>query len=329
MPALPPTPEFWASDGVLPRLLQPLAWAYATAGATRQAWTRPWRAPVPVICIGNLTVGGAGKTPVTLSLAERLQQHGHRVHVLSRGYGGALPGPVAVDVARHDAAAVGDEALLLGAAAPAWVARDRIAGARAAAAAGAGLLLLDDGLQNPSLLKDLALAVVDGGYGFGNRRVLPAGPLREPLAAGLARCDAIVLMGSDEAQVAPLAVGKPLLRARLEAENAAEFAGRPVFAFAGIGRPAKFFATLEALGARLVARHGFPDHHPYSDAELDRLAAGAAAARAALVTTAKDAARLPPPWRARIGVLRVAVAWEDEAALDAVIARALARRGNG
>src|SRR5689334_953886 len=241
MPALPPTPEFWASDGVLPRLLQPFAWAYAAAAAARQAWTRPWRAPVPVICVGNLTVGGAGKTPVTLSLAERLQRQGHRVHILSRGYGGALPGPVAVDTARHDAGAIGDEALLLRAAAPAWVARDRVAGARAAAAAGAGLLLLDDGLQNPTLVKDLALAVVDGGFGFGNCRVLPAGPLREPLAAGLARCDAVILMGRGEAQVAALAAGKPLIRARLVAENAAEFAGRAVLAFVGIGRPAKFF----------------------------------------------------------------------------------------
>jgi tetraacyldisaccharide 4'-kinase len=329
MPALPPTPEFWTSDGVLPRLLQPLAWAYTAASAARRAWARPWQAPVPVICIGNLTVGGAGKTPVALSLAERLQRQGHRVHVLSRGYGGALPGPVAVDIARHDAASVGDEALLLGAAAPAWVARDRVAGARAAAAAGAGLLLLDDGLQNPTLLKDLALAVVDGGYGFGNRRVLPAGPLREPLAAGLASCDVVVLMGEDEAQVADLAAGKPLLHARLVAENAAEFAGRDVVAFAGIGRPAKFFATLEAAGARLVARQGYPDHHAYGEGELDGLAAAAAAAGAALVTTAKDAARLSPGWRARVGVLRVSVAWEDEAALDAAITRALARRSDG
>ena len=322
MPALPPTPEFWHREGVLPRLLQPLAWAYAAGGAARRAWTQPWRAPVPVICVGNLTAGGAGKTPVVMALAQRLLGKGRHVHVLSRGYGGALSGPVAVDEARHDAAAVGDEALLLARVAPAWIARDRAAGARAAAAAGAELLVLDDGLQNPRLAKDLSFVVVDGGYGFGNGRVLPAGPLREPLAAGLARSDAVIVMGADEAQVAPLVMAKPVLRARLVAENAADFVGRRVLAFAGIGRPAKFFATLEAAGARLVAREAFADHHRYGDDELGRLAATAAAAGARLVTTAKDAVRLSPAWRERVGVLRVAVAWDDEPALEAILERA-------
>lgn len=318
----PPTPEFWARPGAVPRLLQPLAWGFAAAGAMRRALARPWHAPVPVICVGNLVAGGAGKTPVTLSLAGRLAARGVAVHILSRGYGGSIVGPERVDPARHGAAEVGDEPLLLAQAAPCWVARDRVASAKAAAAAGATLLLLDDGFQNPALAKDLSLLVVDGGYGFGNGHVLPAGPLREPVAAGLARADAVALIGADEAGVTPRLAGKPVLRACLVAENAADFAGRAVIGFAGIGRPAKFFATLEALGARLVARHAFPDHHPYGENELRRLQRAADAAGALLVTTAKDAVRLPLRWRTRTRILTVRVAWDDEAALDTLLARA-------
>jgi tetraacyldisaccharide 4'-kinase len=319
----PPTPEFWARRGPLSSLLLPLAWAYGAGAAARQAWTQPFRAAVPVICIGNLVAGGAGKTPVALSLAALLKARGHAVHILSRGYAGSLAGPVPVDRVRHSATDVGDEPLLLAAAAPTWVARDRVASAKAAIAAGAGVLLLDDGLQNPRLAKTLSLLVVDGGAGFGNGRVLPAGPLREPLAGGLARADLVVLMGDDEAGVAPLLQGKPVLRARLVAQNGPDFAGKPVVAFAGIGRPAKFFASLAATGARLIARHGFPDHHPYREEELSRLLAEAADTGASLVTTAKDRVRLAPEWRARIGVLTVAVAWDDAAALDAALARAM------
>ena len=321
MPA-PPTPEFWARRGPVSSLLQPLAWGYALGTSARRRWTQPWQAPVPVICIGNLVAGGAGKTPVALSLARRLKARGRPVHILSRGYGGSLVGPVLVDAARHGAAAVGDEPLLLAEAAPCWVARDRVAGAKAAIAAGARRLLLDDGLQNPSLAKTLSLLVIDGGYGFGNGRVLPAGPLRERLAPGLARAEAVVVMGEDMAGIAPLIAGKTVLRARLAPTNAEEVAGRKLVAFAGIGRPEKFFASLAAAGGLIVARHGFADHHRYRESELARLQAEAAETGARLVTTAKDRVRLPASWRARVGVLEVAVAWEDEAALDALLDRA-------
>jgi tetraacyldisaccharide 4'-kinase len=319
---MPPlaTPEFWARRGLVSSLLQPLAWAYAAAGAARWQWTRSAKAPLPVICVGNLVAGGAGKTPVVLSLARRLTAEGRPVHILSRGYGGRLAGPVAVDPLQHGASDVGDEALLLAEAAPTWVARDRAVAAERAAAAGASLVLLDDGLQNPTLAKDLSLVVVDGQFGVGNGRVLPAGPLREPLDVGLARADAVVLIGADDVAIGPLLTGKPMLRARLVAENADAFRGRAVVAFAGIGRPAKFFATIEAAGARVVARHAFGDHHPYREHELRRLGAEAAAAGATLVTTAKDWARLSPEWRSRVEVLRVSIAWEDAAALDRMIA---------
>jgi tetraacyldisaccharide 4'-kinase len=318
---LPLTPDFWARRGLLSSLLQPLAWGYAAGAAARRRWTRPEHLALPVLCIGNLVAGGAGKTPVALSLARRLAAKGERVHIISRGYGGRLAGPVRVDPARHGAAEVGDEALLLAEAAPAWVARDRAAAGRAAQAAGASLLLLDDGMQNPRFAKDLALLVVDGGYGFGNGRVLPAGPLREALAAGLARADAVVLMGEDRAGIAARLGGAMLIRAGLVADAPQRFAGRPVVAFAGIGRPAKFFATLEATGARIAGRHGFADHHRYGEAELQRLADETAAAKAALVTTAKDWVRLPPAWRLRVEVLRVSVEWQDESALDRLLQR--------
>jgi tetraacyldisaccharide 4'-kinase len=320
MPA-PPTPEFWARRGFLSSLLQPLAWSYAAGAAARQRWTRPERLPLPVICVGNAVAGGAGKTPVVLSLAARLRARGRNVHILSRGYGGSRAGPLRVDPARHGAAEIGDEPLLLAEMAPTWVARDRVAGGRAALVAGASLLLLDDGFQNPRLVKDQSLLVIDGAYGFGNGRILPAGPLREALAAGLARADAAVLMGEDRTGIAARLRGKPLLRARLVPEAAERFAGKRVVAFAGIGRPGKFFETLEGTGAHLVARHGFADHHRYDEAELSRLAAEADASRAALVTTAKDAARLQPDWRARIEVLNVAVLWENEAMLDRLLER--------
>ena len=322
----PSTPEFWRERGLLSTLLQPLAWAYGAGAAARRATARSWQASVPVVCVGNLVAGGAGKTPVVLSLAARLAARGRSPHVLSRGYGGRLAGPVAVEPGRHDAAAVGDEPLLLAEAAPCWVARDRVAGAKAAVAAGADLLLLDDGLQNPSLAKTLSLLVIDGGYGFGNGRVLPAGPLREPIAIGLARADVLVLMGEDEAVLAPVLGNRVVLRARLRAENAASIAGDAVVAFAGIARPAKFFAMLEAAGARVIEGRAFPDHHRYDAAELDALRRrrdGIAGAR--LITTAKDWVRLAPEWRAEVGVLKVSVAWEDEAALD----RLLDRIGHG
>lgn len=274
---------------------------------------------MPVICVGNLVVGGAGKTPVTLSLARHLTAQGHAVHLLSRGYGGSLAGPIAVDSTRHNALRVGDEPLLLAEAASTWIARDRIAGAKAAIAAGAGILLLDDGFQNASLGKDLSLVVVDGGYGVGNGRVLPAGPLREPLGAGLDRADVVVFIGEDVTGVMSLLAGKTVLRARLVAEGANDLAGRAVVAFAGIGRPAKVFATLEEVGANLVARHAFPDHHPYREDQLRGLLAQAEAAQAVLVTTAKDAARLSEPWRERVRVLSVRVAWDNPAALTGLL----------
>ena len=194
-------PEFWAGDGLGARLLDPLGRLYGQACRLRRRCTTPRRAPLPTICVGNLTVGGAGKTPVAIALAERLLAAGERPHLVTRGYGGRARGPLRVEPARHDARLVGDEALLLAEVAPTSLARDRLAGAHAAAHAGASLVILDDGFQNPSLATDLALVVIDGTYGFGNRRLLPAGPLREPVADGLRRADAAIRLGADAANV--------------------------------------------------------------------------------------------------------------------------------
>lgn len=322
MPSLSP-PEFWSRPGLVPSLLEPAAQAYAALGAARRALATPYRATVPVICVGNLVVGGAGKTPIVESLAGLLLGRRRHPAILSRGYGGGAAGPIQVDPARHDAVAVGDEPLLLARRAPVWVARDRAAGARAAMAAGADCLVMDDGFQNPGLVKDLSLLAIDGGYGFGNGRVLPAGPLREPARQGLARAAAVVLIGEDVAGVLP-ALDKPVLRAALVPRNGGDFTGTHVIAFAGIGRPEKFFATLEAVGARLLGRVSFPDHHPYGDAELRHLADSAAAQGARLVTTEKDWFRLAPDWRARVATLAVSVKWQDEAAVLALLDPVLA-----
>src|SRR5258706_12014061 len=230
------------ADHPLARAGARLAVIYRAGAGLRAALARPARAPIPVLCGGGLTVGGAGKPPTVLALGCLLGDEGRAVHLVGRGYGGRLAGPLRVDPAQHDAAMVGDEPLLLAAAAPCWIARDRAAGVRAAAAAGAALALLDDGFQNPTIAKRWSLLAIDGEDGFGNGPVLPAGPLREPPERGLARADAVLLIPADRAGIAALVPpGKPLLRADLVPQLPAALAGRRVLAFARIGRPAQFF----------------------------------------------------------------------------------------
>lgn len=311
-------PEFWQHDGLWPALLAPAGALYAKATARRVA--RPgWRAPVPVICCGNATAGGAGKTTLALDLGARLQHR--RVAFLTRGHGGRTRGVRRVELSRDTAAEVGDEALLLAECAPTWVAADRAAGARAAVEAGAGVLVMDDGLQNPTLARDLGLLVVDGASGFGNGRVIPAGPLREPVAAAAGRCAAAVLIGEDlRSARATLPPGLPVLRASLVQLEASELVGRRVFAFAGIGIPSKFFSGLRDAGAVLAGSEGFADHHRYTTAEVHWLLDRATAEDAVPVTTPKDAVRLPAGLRARVHVVGVRLAWDDPGALDALLA---------
>ncbi|MFN7056372.1 tetraacyldisaccharide 4'-kinase [Hyphomonas sp.] len=325
-------PHFW-SAGLDPRsreaapltraLLTPLAALYLWGLERKLAKAEPVAAPVPVICIGNLTAGGAGKTPVTEAVRARLAAAGLRAASLSRGHGGTEPGPLRVDTAQHGFRQVGDEPLLLAASGEAWIGRDRVAAAQAMAADGVDVIVMDDGHQNPSLKKDVSLVVIDAGAPFGNGHVLPKGPLRETVRGGLARADAVVLVGAGPVPAEVSASGKPAIRAALVAE-APPPPGRLV-AFAGIGRPEKFFDSLTAAGADLADAIPFPDHHAYSGGDLTFLTRQAEDLGAALVTTTKDHVRLPAETRAKVSAWPVQLRFEEMAALDAALAPILNR----
>ncbi len=330
------TPRWWYVKADAPRrvtrmVLTPVSWIWAVVTARRIARTVPEDAGVPVICVGNLTVGGTGKTPVVRELLRLLTDQGIAAHGLSRGYGGRLKGPLRVDPAIHTAADVGDEPLMLARDYPLWISPDRVAGARAAKAGGAAVLVMDDGHQNPTLRKALSLVVVDGEtrkgeWPFGDGAVFPAGPMREPLAAGLARTDAVVMllpgdMAAPDPELMALFAGGPVLIARLE--SAAPPPAGPQVGFAGIGKPWKVERALEAAGCDLKDFVRFPDHHPYSDADLGLLDEVAARYGAGLVTTEKDWVRLPPAWRDRAAVWPVRARFEDEGAVRALLQSAL------
>ena len=288
---------WWRAAGPAAGLLSPVAAIYGAFAGWRMG-RAGHAAGIPVVCIGNLTHGGAGKTPTAIAVARMLAAAGRRPFLLSRGYGGSLPGPQRVDPLRHHAREVGDEPLLLARAAPTIVARDRVKGAAAARAAGAGAIVMDDGLQNPALQKDLCIVVVDGRRGIGNGKVFPAGPLRAPLDRQLARAHAVLLIGSGPAGEAVAARaqarGLPVFHGRLKPDGLALAAlkGRPVLAFAGIGDPEKFFQTLSEAGIDVRARLSFPDHHRYRADEAADLIARAGRDGLVPVTTEKDLVRL-------------------------------------
>ena len=319
---MPKAPSFWSHDGLLSRALSPLS-AIGSALTARRIARAGWLAPVPVVCCGNVTVGGAGKTTLVLDLAHRLS--GRSVHILLRGYGGASTGTHRV-APNDPASLVGDEALLLAQVAPTWTGADRAASARAAIQAGAEILLMDDGLQNPTLAKTLSIMVIDGRTGFGNGRVLPAGPLREPVAAAAARCQAAVLIGPDATRaLTRLPPNLPVLLADLRQDpSIATLAGRRVVAFAGIALPEKFFTPLRDAGAVIAAARPFPDHHAYTAAELDKLLREATEQDALLVTTPKDAVRLPPAIRSRVIVIGVGLNWREPSEIDQLLDRIIA-----
>lgn len=322
-------PSFWdnppENPGWQAGLLAPLGALFARATARRVARPPDLDPHVPVICVGNLNVGGTGKTPTVIALVERLRDS--QVHVVTRGYGGSETGPLQVDERRHTADQVGDEPLLLSAFTPTWISRKRAEGVAAAAANGAEVVIMDDGFQNPSVAKALSIVVVDAERGFGNGRVLPAGPLREPIAAGLARADLIVTIGEEGAQGDFTERWKgditvPRSAARLAPiETGMDWQGLRVLAFAGIGHPEKFFRTLEGLGSDLIRAEPLSDHQPLTEALMKRLEIEAEALSAQLVTTEKDAVRLPKAFRQKVLTLPVRLDWLDARALEIALAR--------
>jgi tetraacyldisaccharide 4'-kinase len=306
-------PDFWKKQGLLARLLSPLGAVYGASVAFKARRAAPFDPELPVICVGNLTAGGSGKTPIAIAIAETLRAKGHRPCFLTRGYGGSERGP-ALASRGHSADVMGDEALLLARTAPTIVARDRAAGARLAVEKGATVLVMDDGHQNFALRKSLSLVVVDGESGFGNGFQIPAGPLREPVAQGLARADAVIVVGDGTPDLEGFR--GPVLRAHLRSDSNA-FTGKNVFAFAGIGRPEKFVASLQEGSATVTGSCFFADHHPYSGDEILQLKA--IAGEAMLVTTEKDFVRLTTAQREGIRVLKVVADFEDASALSRLL----------
>lgn len=312
------TPAFWQSRNLISDLLLPFSLFYAVASNLRRLFIRQMHFAVPVICVGNATAGGAGKTPVALYIGAKLQKKKLNAFFLSRGYGGKLRGPVLVNPDQHSARDVGDEPLLLARVLPTVIAHDRAQGARFAMANGAQAIIMDDGFQNPSVVKTLSLLVVDGSFGFGNGRLLPAGPLRETITAAATRARALIVINRGNIKLP----AKPALFAHTKPDVTLP-PGKTFLAFCGLAHPQKFFATLTEAGATVVDTVAFTDHHFYSAADIAMLTAKAAAANATLVTTPKDAVRLPSEFRAQVTVVDVSLIFDNEAMLDSLLAEAL------
>ncbi len=316
-------PWFWRSKSnaahLVARALSPLSYIYDIAQRARWKLTAPYTAPAPVICIGNASLGGEGKTPFAIMLSEMLMRDGLNCQFLTRGYGGKLPGPVLVDRKIHGPIDVGDEALLLSRSGPTWVARNRVAGAQAATNNNADVILMDDGFQNPTIQKTLSILLYGGEATTGNNRIFPAGPLREPLLRAVSRADLIVLT-SDKAST-EIAAGKPLIRATIEPANAPT--PKKVVAFSGIGKPAKFFDLLTSTGFEIAKKIAFPDHHFFSDHDIKALRELAKQNEATLITTEKDFVRLSSDMRDDILTFPVAMRANEPGILHRLVMQSI------
>ncbi|MCZ0813561.1 MAG: tetraacyldisaccharide 4'-kinase [Pseudomonadota bacterium] len=324
-------PGFWftppGKPALMARILAPLGALYGAATARRVTQNPVYAPDITVICVGNINAGGTGKTPTVIALVQYLQDMGKTVHVVSRGHGGALEGPVEVLEKTHTSQDVGDEPLLIAAFTRVWIAKERAKAAKQAVEAGADVLVMDDGHQNPLIRKDISIVVVDAATGFGNGRCIPAGPLREPVEAGLRRADMVLSIGGTSQQESfreswGRAIDVPHMTGHLAPlETGMDWTGTRFLAFAGIGHPAKFFATLQVLGAELVRTEALEDHQPLTQALMGRLEAEAKLLNAQLVTTEKDAVRLPQGFRQKVLTLPVRLQIDDWTALDAALER--------
>lgn len=315
------SPKFWESSGALSQFLRPFSWVYQQASTWRESRIHPEKVKVPVICVGNLVMGGAGKTPTVIAIVKLLQEMGENPHILSRGYGGYFRDAELVSRERHSYLQVGDEPLLLAQVAPTWIGVNRVKTAKFAIEHGATVLVMDDGLQNPSIVKDLNFIVIDSLQGLGNKRVFPAGPLREPIQKGLKRAQAIVLIGKHN----PLPKNeKNIFRARLEVSTVPE--PQKVIGFAGIGFPQKFKRTLVDLDMDVCEFIPFADHHPYTMTEIQSLRKKAKNKHATLVTTAKDFLRIPPRVRSHIQVIDIELKLEESKQIKGLLEQILSVR---
>jgi tetraacyldisaccharide 4'-kinase len=319
------TPPYWYNEHPPPLLARAIAPLYESVRKAHVALAskQTTKAALPVICIGNATMGGAGKTPATIALTKLLQDAGitKKPHILTRGYGRSGKAPTLVNADTHDHHDVGDEALLLARAAPTIVSADRNKGADMAAQSSADILIMDDGMQNYHLHHDISLMVINGAMGFGNGKLFPAGPLREPLDSALAKSDGFIIIGPDECFVCDaLPADKPLFQAniRVKQDDTPPF-DKPYLAFAGIGYPQKFFTTCKTAGLKLVGTQSYADHHPYSGADMAQLLDMAERLDARLITTEKDFMRIPPAWRERVTTLPITVTFDEPESLTAFI----------
>lgn len=311
-------PRFWfEKKGMIATLLHPFAVLYAAFGNYLRSRIVPQKMSVPVICVGNVVLGGSGKTPIVQMLVKYLKNRGFSPHIISRGYGGYLKGPVRVDTSIHTIGETGDEPLMLSAIASVWVSKNKVAGAKAAIAAGATVLLLDDGLQNPTLYKDVSFLVIDAARALGNGCVIPAGPLRETLPESLAKTNAVIWVGNGHDEtLKTITAQKPVIKAHAATVCDIDLTGKKVFAFCGIGNAQKFHDGVRALGANIIKTADFPDHYVWSTYEIRKLLDEAKTLNALAVTTAKDAVRIPQSLREAITICDVEMSLHDDMLLD-------------
>jgi tetraacyldisaccharide 4'-kinase len=305
-------PQFWQRKSILSITLLPLAAIYRLASHLRYSLISPYQPKLPVICIGNITIGGAGKTPTAIAIAKLLQEAGRNPIFLSRGYGGSIATPTMVDNTKHTAGEGGDEPLLLSRIAKTIISKNRIAGAKLAEQSGADVIIMDDGLQNPTIKKTLSLLVLDGGYGIGNGQIIPSGPLRESLGSALDKSTAVILIGNDTHNLAAKITGKPLIKAKIQAKVATHNTNQTNYiAFAGLANPNKFFNTLRENNYPIIETVSFSDHYIYSNNDIEKLKEKAKKNSAGLITTEKDFVRLTKEQQQYVQTLPVEIIWED------------------